>query len=248
MITHYHRPETLENALELLSQPNTIPLGGGTIINTPAFKAKDIAVVDLQGLGWTHIRKHGNNLEVDACVTLQQLLDSSHCPDALKQAIRLESPLNIRNAATVAGTLVTSDGRSPFAAMMLALDAKLDIRDSNNRISNIGEFLALRPAGLITRITIPLNVQTAYEQVSRTPADQPILCAALARWNAGRTRLSLGGWGKSPTLAMDGTEPDGLESAARNACHEAGDEIASSEYRMDVAATLARRCLNFINQ
>ena len=44
-------------------------------------------------------------------------------------------------------------------------------------------------------------------------------------------------------LAMDGTESEGVEAAARNAFHEAADEYASSEYRMDVAATLAKRCL-----
>ncbi|MBU2609337.1 MAG: hypothetical protein KJ606_00105 [Chloroflexi bacterium] len=69
------------------------------------------------------------------------------------------------------------------------------------------------------------------------------LRAALAQWPAGRTRLALGGWGRSPLLAMDGNEAEGLESAARNAYHEATDEWASSEYRMDVAAVLAKRCL-----
>jgi CO/xanthine dehydrogenase FAD-binding subunit len=93
---------------------------------------------------------------------------------------------------------------------------------------------------------IPLNVKLAFEYVSRTPADKPIVCAALAQWNSGRTRLVLGGYGKSPMLAMDGTEADGVDVAARNAFHEATDEWASAEYRMDVAATLAKRCLQGI--
>jgi len=42
---------------------------------------------------------------------------------------------------------------------------------------------------------------------------------------------------------MDGTEAEGVETAARNAFHEATDEWGSAEYRMDVAATLAKRCL-----
>ena len=93
-----------------------------------------------------------------------------------------------------------------------------------------------------TSITIPLNVKLAFEYVSRTPADKPIVCAALAKWNSGRTRLALGGYGKSPILAMDGTESEGLETAARNAFHEATDNYASAEFRMDVASTLAKRC------
>jgi CO/xanthine dehydrogenase FAD-binding subunit len=251
MITTYHRPQTLEEALTLLSKPNRIPLGGGTLLSKPA--ADPVEVVDLQALSLNSITKNGNNpstgsgqrLEIGATVTLQQLLDSVHCPEGLKPALKLEAPLNMRNAATVAGTLVSCNGRSTFATVMLALDAKLELRQSleEYQVSNIGEFLPLRPRGLITSITLPLNAKLAFEYVSRTPADKPIVCAALAQWNSGRTRLALGGIGKSPLLAMDGTEPDGVETAARNAFHESSDEYGSAEYRMDAAATLAKRCL-----
>ena len=245
MITNYFRPQTLDEALKLLAQPDTRPLGGGTWLNQP--HDEKIAVVDLQALGLNKIHKVGNNLEIDACVTLQQLLESTHCPAALIQAIRLESALNIRNAATVAGALVTCDGRSTFATAMLALDAKLTVTsDQSSVISRLGEFLPLRPQGLITKITIPLNAKLAFESVARSPMDQPIVCAAVAQWAAGRTRLALGGYGKSPLLAMDGTEPEGIDSAAKNAFHEARDEWASAEYRMDVAATLAKRCLDAV--
>ena len=243
MITQYHRPDTLEKALSLLANPNTIPLGGGTKINTPAYKQKDFAVVDLQGLDLNHIYKKGNTLAIGATTSLQQLLENAHTPESLKQAIRQEAALNIRNTATVVGTLVSSNGRSPFATMMLALDTKLTVTGLQSESISLAEYLALHPGGLITQISIPLNVKSAYEQVARTPADLPIVCAALARWDSGRTRLALGGYGKSPNLAMDGTESDGIETAAENAFHEASDEWASAKYRMDVAATLAKRCL-----
>jgi CO/xanthine dehydrogenase FAD-binding subunit len=184
---------------------------------------------------------------------LQKLLESEYCPEALKSALKLEAPLNIRNAATAAGTLVTCDGRSTFVSVLFALDAKLEQTKLDNskvesRTSNTGDFLPLRDlqGWLITSITIPLNANLAFEYVSRTPVDKPIVCAALAQWNSGRTRLVLGGYGKSPLLAMDGTEAEGLVTAARNAFHEATDEWASAEYRMDVAAILAKRCMDSI--
>jgi putative selenate reductase FAD-binding subunit len=246
MITTYHRPQTLDEALTLLSQPNRIPLGGGTLLSQPT--ADSVEVVDLQALSLDSIKKNGNNLELGATVTLQQLLESDLCPEALKSALKLEAPLNIRNSATVAGTLVACDGRSTFATILLSLDAKIEIRNStnNSRISNIGEFLPLRPQGLITSVLLPLNTKLAFDYVSRTPADKPIVCAAVAQWNSGRTRLALGGYGKSPMLAMDGTEAEGIETAARNAFHEANDDYGSAQYRMDVAATLAKRCLGAI--
>ena len=117
------------------------------------------------------------------------------------------------------------------------------IINPQSSISNIGDFLPLRPRGLITAITIPFNVKFAFDDIARTPADKPIVCVALAQWPSGRTRLAVGGYGKAPRLAMDGTEAEGVEAAARNAFHEANDEWASAEYRMDVAATLAKRCV-----
>jgi CO/xanthine dehydrogenase FAD-binding subunit len=88
-----------------------------------------------------------------------------------------------------------------------------------------------------------MNVRLAFETVARTPSDKPIVCAAVAQWPSGRTRLALGGWGKAPALALDGNGPDDLEAAARNAFSEAGDEWASKEYRNEIASVLAKRCL-----
>jgi CO/xanthine dehydrogenase FAD-binding subunit len=258
MITTYHRPKTLDEALTLLAQNNRLPLGGGTLLSKPT--ADSVEVVDLQALDLDSVRKVGNNLEIGATARLQQLYESESCPVVLKSAIKLEAPLNIRNTATVAGTLVACDGRSTLTAMLFALDAKLEIKSIDNAQApkqnadtlSLGEFLPLRmekvQGKLITSITIPLNVKLAFDYVSRTPADKPIVCAALAQWNSGRTRLVLGGYGKSPMLAMDGTEAEGVETAARNAFHEATDEFASAEYRMDVAATLAKRCLQSLAQ
>ena len=252
MITAYHRPKTLDEALTLLTQPNTLPLGGGTLLSKPT--SDPVQAVDLQLLGLDSLNKSGNNLELGATLTLQTLLESEHCPEALKTALKLEAPLNIRNTATVAGALVSSDGRSTFACILQAVDAKVIVssKQKAEETINIGEFLPLREikGALITSITIPLNIKLAFEYVARTPSDKPIVCAALAQWNSGRLRLAVGGYGKNPMLAMDGTETedsDGLETAARNAFHEATDDYASAEYRMDVASTLAKRCLESMN-
>lgn len=252
MITAYHRPKTLEEALALLTQPNRTPLGGGTLLSKRT--TDSLEAVDLQAIGLSTVKMSGSNLEIGATVTLQQLLETESCPETMKSALKLEAPLNLRNAATVAGTIVSCDGRSTFVSMLLALDAKLQQTKLENskiesRTSNIGDLLPLRDlqGWLITTITIPLSTKLAFDYVSRTPADKPIVCATLAQWNSGRTRLALGGYGKSPLLAMDGTEAEGLEAAARNAFHEAADEFGSAEYRMDVAATLVKRCLESVS-
>lgn len=256
MITAYHRPKTLDEALALLTQPDARPLGGGTLLShtstalSTSGMADSAVAIDLQLLRLDSLRAGGNTFELGATLTLQSLLESEHCPEALKHAIQLEAPLNIRNSATVAGTIVACDGRSTFATALLALDAKIDIRTSktDSQTSTIGDFLSLRPRGLIVSVTVPLNVKFAFEYVARTPSDKPIVCLALAQWNSGRTRLAAGGFGKNPFLAMDGvsTSDDLLnaaQTAARNAFHEATDDYGSAEYRIDVASTLAKRCV-----
>ena len=248
MITQYHRPKTLTEALTLIAQSNTYPLGGGIQLNQ-FNNNNNYAVVDLQALELDAIQLKGKTLEIGATATLENLLNSPDTPDALKKAIQHEASLNTRNVATVAGTLVTSDGRSPFATMMMALDAKITLRDTNNEEESIqlGDLLPMRKEALskklITQISIPTNTSAAYEYVARTKADKAIVCAALTQWSSGRTRLVLGGWGESPSLAMDGKGTDGIEAAAKNAAHDATDAWASAEYRQDVAATLAKRCL-----
>lgn len=256
MITEYKRPTSLEEALQLLTLPNAHPIGGGTVIS----KRKDepIVGVDLQALGLDQIRKVGEKLEIGATATLTQLHEVVTTPRsapvgsvvnfaALRAAIELETPLNLRNMGTVAGTLVACGGRSPFATALLALDARLIIAGRDAGTRSFGDFLPMRgtlPHGsLITRIEIPLNARFAFESVARTPKDSPIVCAALAQWPSGRTRLALGGFGAAPVLALDGNEPGGVEEAARNAFAEAGDEWATAEYRREIAAVLAKRCL-----
>ena len=246
MIVEYHRPETLEHAIELLARTevDTVPLGGGTVLNQPA--SNPVAVVDLQALGLNTIENKGNKLELGATVTLQQLLNEPNISSALQQAIRHEATYNIRQVATVAGALVAATGRSPFATAMLALGAELTfLPDENN--PDLGSFLPLRFAGdrgkLIIKISVPNNVALAYDYVARAPADLPIVCAAVTQWPSRRTRVALGGFGIAPLLAMDGPEPEGAEAAARDAYHEAGDQWASAEYRSDVASILVKRCL-----
>ena len=253
-ICEYHRPQTLVEALALLGRTEivTVPLGGGTFLNSPAYSAvhspfSDIAVVDLQALGLNTFERNGTVIDIGAAVTLQAVLDIPGLAEAFYRAVRNEATFNLRQVATVAGTLVTADGRSPFATVMLALDARLTILPGEDVIG-LGDLLPFRcerlHRRLITKIVIPASAQLTYEYVARTPADQPLVCTAVARWPSGRTRLAMGGHGPAPVLAMDGPESGGVEVAARAAYSQAGDEWASAAYRSDVAGVLARRCLD----
>ena len=264
MILEYHRPPTIEDTLKLITRPDplTLPLGGGTVLNAP--HAGEFAVADLQALPLKSIETRGSTLEIGATATLQSLLDFPDLQPALAKAIRHEATYNLRQVGTIAGTLIASDGRSPFTAAMLALDAQLTLlpRDEQH---DLGDILHLRqsfgmrkfaaqdqspipnlnslPHRLITQITLSTKTTLAYEYVARTPADRPIVTVAAAKWPSGRVRIVVGGWGNTPRLALDAPEPGGVEFAVHNITAEAGDQWASPEYRQDVAVTLVNRAM-----
>jgi CO/xanthine dehydrogenase FAD-binding subunit len=246
VIIEYFRPENLEEALGLLARttPKTVPLGGGTILNAPS--DQQVAAVDLQGLGMNKIEKRGRSLTLGATVTLQALLETVGIQPALAEAVRLESAYNLRQSGTVAGSLVSGSGRSPFLTAMLALDADLHVHPVD-QTQPLGEFLPLRggrwPGALITQVSLSLHTELAYHYSARTPADRPVTCAAAARWPSGRTRIVLGGYGKAPLTILDGEANEGVLDAAEAAYMTAGDEWASAEYRAHTAKVLVRRCL-----
>lgn len=250
MIIEYLRPKTLAEGLELLARetPTTVPLGGGTVLNAPS--DRQVAVVDLQDLGLDGIDPLGSVLHIGATATLQALLETDGLQPALKRALRHETSYNLRQSGTVAGGLVSGNGRSPLLAAMLALDTGL-IWQPGDQEQNIGEFLPLRaekwPGLLIAEVRISLQPKLAYEYVARSPADRPIVLAAAARWGSGRTRIVLGGYGKAPLTIVDGEANEGVLDSAEAAYLTAVDAWASAEYRAEIAKVLVGRCLEQVS-
>lgn len=210
MILEYHRPTTINQALKLLERdhPKSIPIAGGTTISRWTYR-EDVAVVDLQLLGFNKVNKKGNTISIGSMVTLQEMLEMDEIQPSIKEAIQLEATQNIRNRATVAGTLVTADGKSPFCLSMLALEAQLRWLPGQKYIS-LGDWLALakthQPGVMIDSIEIPKSAVLRIAYINRTPKDRPLLSMALAIWPSGRTRIVLGGTGDAPVLASDGME------------------------------------------
>ncbi len=247
MIREYFRPKTLEEALRLLAEvPDARPLAGGMVLNTLDIP---VVAVDLQDLGLEGLRREGSEWVLGATTVLQAVVEAPDGPAFLRELARRELPYPQRAQATAAGTLVVADGRSVWATGLMALDARLVLQrwGESSQVVSIGDWLPLRgewhPGWLITEIRVPVTPRLAWEVVARSPADRPLLIAAVARWPRGRTRVVLGGWGDAPHLALDGPTADGADIAARNAAYDAQDHLASAEYRREVAPILVRRCL-----
>lgn len=247
MIEAYYRPKDIDEAIQILSRSDGkyLPLGGGVTLSRGMDDS--ISLVDLQALDLDRIEQEGQFLRIGATVKLQDLAEFDLIQPGLKAAIVSETNINLRRQASVAGALITANGRSTFGTAMLAMDASLTwLPDQWEQ--PLGEYFALRlpprEAKLVTKLQIPLNADLSFEKVSRSPDDLPILCIALARWPSGRTRIALGGFGPSPIIAFDAPEPGGVDAAVSDALTRAEDAWASADYRRDIGAMIIRRMMN----
>jgi len=261
MIIEYHRPKDTGAALKLIarSSPPTYPLGGGSFLSQP--RNEEFAVVDLQNLDLNQLGKNKNSLLIGATVTLQDFLEYLMDPETdflkakleLEKAIRHEASFNLRQVATIGGSVVSANGRSPFVTSLIALDAAAKVISLDGEIDqiNLGDFFPLwkeiRNDKLIIEFEIPKNVNFVYQYVARSPADLPIVCCAVCQWPSGRTRGALGGYGDYPKLFFDGNGEEGIRDAAVVSYNQAEDVWASSDYRSEIAGVLAGRCISLLN-
>ena len=247
MITEYHRPLTLESALELLKRQDKVilPLAGGTLLNRKVDSS--MVVMDIQDLPLKDIRLAGTELRLGAGVTLQQMIDHPVVPDTLKQACQVETSFNLRQMSTIGGCIAGAGGRSTLLALLLAYNSRIEIQPGDEVIA-IGEMLPVRGdylrGKLITTVILDTTCRVTCETVEKTPADQPIAGVTLAQWPSGRTRAYVYGFGPHPKPALDGPSAAGLEPAVKNAFAGSDDLHASSAYREALAGILVNRCMN----
>jgi CO/xanthine dehydrogenase FAD-binding subunit len=246
MILEYHRPETLEQAKKLLDRktPVTIPLGGGTTISHPS--EEPVAVVDLQSLGLDRISYEKSTVKMGSMVRLQFLVENSKLPAGLIKSARREASINIRRAATIGGTLVTSDGRSPLLGCLLALDARIFWEPGNKSIF-LAEWLEndreKKPGKLISGIEFNTPEEVDYEDIARSPEDRPIAFVAVARWNTGETRVVIGGAGKSPLVGSDGSKNLITQMFDRHKYISVMEQAGYTSYQQATIQTLIERMI-----
>lgn len=195
MIENYFRPNTLEEAVQLLKKDeiSTYPLGGGNVLSH--FDTGKISVVDLQNLKIDKIHLVDNEIKIGANTTLQEIIENANIPKGLKDAVGREAPINIRQTATLAGTLVSSKGNSPLAVAMLIAGAQIIIEPGSERIGIDQWFTKLdnwKPSRLVVSVDIPKDIKVFYMDVSKTPSDFPIVFSAIGVTNTGKRNWGIG--------------------------------------------------------
>ncbi len=240
MITAYHRPDTLEAALQLLTRSRKMAVLAGKTITDAGLDDSIDEVVDLQAIGLRQIHEHGTQHTLEALVTLQTWRDHAATPAALRDVIHAEDSFTFRNMRTIASLLYVPDAESQLVAALLVCDAVVQVTASTGTQSlPLARFLAQRVALLSTSIptavTIEVSGTIAFANVARTPADKPIVAAVARKTVLGEIRLALSGVAPMPILIA----PNDVENVK-----PAGDFRGSSAYRRQMAITLSRRVLD----
>lgn len=261
-LQEYHCPVSLDEALRLLRRENvhTAILAGGTDLIGQRNGAVE-AVIDLAGLGLDFIERADSALRLGAMVRLQTIVEE--LPDVagglLAETAHRMAGCHIRNVATLGGTLAGGRLHSPLGVALAALGARVEVAGETVETLPWPKLPPEKLNGkLVTAVVIELpggEIGAAYEQVGRTPADQPIVCAAAVADAAGEgavsARVAVGGLLADDLqqleLTVTASHPDispvsdiasGLPETAL-----LSDHLGSAAYRQSIAPTLARRAL-----
>ncbi len=238
MISNYHRPAQLDEALALLNRgdASSMVIAGGTVL-AAAELPEATEVIDLQTAVGAAIDRRGDRVVYEAMARLQDVADHDATPPLLVELARREGPNTLRNASTIGGSVAEANSESELLAGLLVHEAIVTIeRPDGPKESSIEDVLGDPKSpvgGIVTQISAAIAGETASARTGRTPADTSIV-AATGRVVSDGIRVALTGVATTPILV----NPDDLSELDPPA-----DFRGTSEYRKDLAVTLARRVL-----
>ncbi|MDR2718983.1 MAG: FAD binding domain-containing protein [Treponema sp.] len=149
--------------------PIAVPYAGGTALireqGRPILELPSI-ILSLEKLEeMSRISRSERYLEIGAMAKLSQIIDLGKIvPAALRHCLENIAGPQLRNMATIGGSLCFRGGRLDSAAALTALDAQCELRGAqSSRWISASRFFAepglsaLKPQELLTRIRIPLD-------------------------------------------------------------------------------------------
>ena len=257
-IKEFYQPNTLDEAYDkLIENPNNQVMGGGAWMKLSA--ANVDTLIHLGTLGLEGISETEDKIVIGSYATLRQVEKHkailSLCDGLLARAISSVMGIQIRNVATLGGTVM---GRYPFSDIITALLAlRVTLVFYHQKKISLEEFLKIRKPekDLLLFVEIAKEAGHGYfRKVSKTALDFAILNIAVTKAN-GKTRITIGarpGLAELAHKAMDLADSDpsaSLEAIGETAKSElefSSNSKASKEYRQELAATYVFRGLKAV--
>ena len=267
----YHRPASLSEALTLLGtlgEDARVLAGGHSLL--PAMKlrlAQPAALVDLGSISeLRRIEIKADRISIGAMATHADILRDEALAKAcslFRQAAHEIGDLQVRNSGTIGGSLAHADPAADWPAVVLALDAELEVaaRGGRRNVSAASFFVEMLQTSLAPgEILCDIHVTTSGERCAYVKTDQKAsgfaLCGVAVAIDAKNKRVRVGITGVAPVpyrardveRALEGKNLDdaAIDGAARQAANGVtalSDIHASAEFRAHLARVNTARAI-----
>jgi carbon-monoxide dehydrogenase medium subunit len=252
--TGYVRPDSVEDAVAALSDPEAKLLAGGQSL-LPLMKLRVVRpalLVDIGGLDLSGVSVEDGELRIGALTTWAELATAAELERpalaGLADCARVIGDLQVRNRGTVGGSLAHADPSADAPAALLALGATVELRSPTSaRSVPVSDFLvgpfttALEPSEILTEIRLPEpepGSGSAYEKVEHPASGFALVGACALVRQDGSTTVALTGI-SAHAIAVEGDDVPG----ALGGLDIFGDDFAPADYRRHLAGVVAGRTL-----
>ena len=193
-IKNYVRAQSLEEAWTLNQKRSSRILGGMLWLKMGRGTVQ--TAIDLSGLGLDTIEETEEGFSIGAMVTLRQLEEhpglAAYTDGAMRESVRHIVGVQLRNLATVGGSIYGRFGFSDVLTMFLAMDTEVELYKAGRM--PLMEF-AKQIGGRDILVKLIVHKDKAvyhYQSVRNTQTDFPVLTCAAAKRADGAYRFSIG--------------------------------------------------------
>ena len=252
-IREYKRAESLEEAWQLNQKRQNRILGGMIWLKMETINVG--TAIDLSGLGLDTIEETEEDFSIGAMVTLRQLEQhtglNQYTHGAVQEAVRHIVGVQLRNLATVGGSIYSRFGFSDVLTMFLAMDCSVELYKGG--VVPLAEY-AQRPYDRDVLVRLIVKKEAAefyYQSVRNSQTDIPVLTCAAACTTDDTYRIVIGA---RPLRAMRFDFPaesrlpaeefaQKLAGAVQEQIVTGSNMRGSAEYRKHLAGVLTRRAV-----
>jgi carbon-monoxide dehydrogenase medium subunit len=256
----YHRPETVRQAVNLLSKNADAKLlaGGHTLLPTMKLRlAGPPQLIDISRIeGLSGIELSGRSLSIGATTRHVDVTTSPVVQQAIPALAQLAGMIGdpaVRHMGTIGGSVANNDPTADYPAACLGLGATII---TNKRRIAADDFFkgmfetALEPAEIITKVSFPLVKKAAYQKF-RNQASRYALVGVFVSKRSSEIRVAVTGAGANGVFRVPSFEEalkkrfaaKSLEGLTIPADGLNSDIHGSAEYRAHLVGVLARRAV-----
>ena len=256
----FHRPETLRQAVNLLTKNEDAKLlaGGHTLLPTMKLRlAGPPQLIDLSRIeGLARIELKGRSIEIGAMTRHVDVHTSPVVQQAAPVLAKLAGLIGdpaVRHMGTIGGSVANNDPTADYPAACLGLGATIV---TNKRRIKADDFFtgmfstALEPAEIITKVIFPLPKKAAYQKF-RNQASRYALVGVFVAKRGGEIRVAVTGAGGNGVFRVTAFEealkkrfsPKSLDGLTVPATGLNSDIHGSAEYRAHLIGVMARRAV-----